>query len=158
VDLTKIESPARSPLSLGGLRCTVAGPTDGSDDRGMADVEVPQYHELLWPTLQAVSELGGSASISEIMETVIKREGFTDEQQSVLHNNGPNTETAYRLAWARTYLKGMRLLANSARGVWTLTDEGTALLTDPTMTGKQRRQRVRELWAAYVFIHAVCVG
>jgi restriction system protein len=116
----------------------------------MAVVEVPQYHELLWPTLQAVSELGGSASISEIVETVIKREGFTDEQQSVLHNDGPTTEIAYRLAWARTYLKGMRLLTNSARGVWALTDGGAALLTEPTMVDEQRRQRVRELWAGYV--------
>jgi hypothetical protein len=30
--------------------------------------------------LRAVGELGGSASISEIVETVIKREGFSDAQ------------------------------------------------------------------------------
>lgn len=115
----------------------------------MTDAEIPQYHEFLWPTLQAVSELGGSASISEIVETVIRREGFTDQQQAVLHNDGPNTEIAYRLAWARTYLKGMGLLTNSARGVWTLTDDGAGLLTDPLATDDTRRQRVRELWSAY---------
>ncbi|MGH3155657.1 MAG: winged helix-turn-helix domain-containing protein [Streptosporangiaceae bacterium] len=71
----------------------------------MTATEVPQYHELLWPALQAVAELGGSASIGEIVETVIKREGFTDNQQAVLHNDGPETEIGYRLAWARTYLK-----------------------------------------------------
>jgi restriction system protein len=61
---------------------------------------------MLWPTLQAVAELdGGSASIGEIVETVIKREGFKDAQQAVLHNNGPETEIGYRLAWGRTYLK-----------------------------------------------------
>lgn len=111
---------------------------------------MPQYHELLWPALQAVAELGGSASISEIVETVIKREGFTDAQQAVLHNNGPETEIGYRLAWARTYLKGMGLLTNSARGVWALTDEGTALLTDPSTTDRQRRERVRELWQVHL--------
>jgi restriction system protein len=47
----------------------------------MATGDVPPYHELLWPALQAVAELGGSASISEIVETVIKREGFSDAQQ-----------------------------------------------------------------------------
>ena len=97
----------------------------------MAAGDVPPYHELLWPALQAVAELGGSASISEIVETVIKREGFSDAQQAVLHNDGPETEIGYRLAWARTYLKGMGLLTNSSRGVWALTDDGTALLTDP---------------------------
>jgi restriction system protein len=116
----------------------------------MTTAEVPQYHELLWPALQAVAELGGSAWISEIAETVIKREGFTDAQQAVLHNDGPETEISYRLAWARTYLKGMGLLTNSSRGVWALTDDGTSLLTDPSLTDVQRRKRVRDLWQAYL--------
>ena len=116
----------------------------------MAKANVPQYNEMLWPVLQAVAELGGSASIGEIVETVIKREGFSDAQQAVLHNNGPETEIGYRLAWARTYLKGMGLLTNSTRGVWALTDEGTALLTDPSSADVQRRERVRELWAAHL--------
>ena len=112
--------------------------------------DVPPYQELLSPTLQAVAELGGSASIGEIVETVIKREGFSDAQQAVLHNDGPETEIGYRLAWARTYLKGMGLLTNSSRGVWTLTDDGTALLTDPSATDDQRSKRVHELWARYL--------
>lgn len=116
----------------------------------MPTADVPQYSELLWPALQALAELGGSASIGEIVETVIKREAFTDAQQAVLHNNGPETEIGYRLAWARTYLKGMGLLTNSARGVWALTDDGTALLTDPSATDDQRRERVKELWSAHL--------
>ena len=111
---------------------------------------MPPYHELLWPALQAVADLGGSASISEIVETVIKREGFSDAQQAVLHNDGPETEIGYRLAWARTYLKGMGLLTNSSRGVWALTDEGTALVTDPSATDDQRSERIRELRARYL--------
>jgi restriction system protein len=66
--------------------------------------DIPLYHELLWPILQAVLELGGSASIGEIVETVIKGEGLSDGQQAVLHNDGPGTELAYRLGWARTEL------------------------------------------------------
>jgi len=72
----------------------------------MAAAGVPQDHELLWPVLAAVSEHGGSASIDEIVETVTKREGFSETQQSVLHNDGLETEIGYRLAWARTHLKG----------------------------------------------------
>jgi restriction system protein len=116
----------------------------------MADTEVPAYHELLWPTLQSVSQLGGSASISEIVEAVTAHERFTDDQQAVLHNDGPQTEVGYRLAWARTHLKGMGLLTNSERGVWALTDEGTALLTDPGLNAEGRRDRVRQAWTAYV--------
>ena len=116
----------------------------------MAAADLPLYHELLEPALQAVLELGGSASISEIVETVIRREDFSDAQQAVLHNDGPGTEIGYRLAWARTYLKGMGLLTNSSRGVWSLTEDGTALLTDPSVTDTQRRGRVRRLRAEYL--------
>jgi restriction system protein len=116
----------------------------------MAAGDVTPYHELLLPALQAVGELGGSASIGEIVETVIKREGFSDAQQAVLHNDGPETEIGYRLAWARTYLKGMGLLTNSSRGVWAVTDDGTALLTDPSATDDQRSERIQELRARYI--------
>jgi restriction system protein len=116
----------------------------------MSKAGVPQYNDMLWPVLQAVAELGGSASIGEIVETVIKREGFSEAQQAVLHNNGPETEIGYRLAWARTYLKAMGLLTNSTRGVWALTDEGTVLLTDSDATDDQRREQVRELWSTHL--------
>jgi restriction system protein len=127
--------------------------TEAQDTRDwqiMAAADIPLYHELLEPALQAVLELGGSASISEIVETVIRREGFSDAQQAVLHNDGPGTEIGYRLAWARTYLKGMGLLTNSSRGVWSLAEDGTALLTDPSLTDIQRGERIRGLRAQYL--------
>jgi restriction system protein len=77
-----------------------------------------------------VRALGGSGSIDEIVETVLQRQDFTEEQQQVLHGDGPQTEIEYRLAWARTYLKFMGLLINSRRGVWTLTEEGRSVLKD----------------------------
>ena len=116
----------------------------------MAAGDIPHYREMLWPTLQAVAELGGSASIGEIVETVIKRDGFSDAQQAVLHNNGPETELGYRLAWARSALKHAGLLTNSTRGVWALTDEGTAMVTDRSVTEEQRRELVREKWSDYL--------
>lgn len=93
----------------------------------VGETTLPAYSELLWPTVQAVRRLGGSASIDEIVETVVEQEEFTDAQQQVLHGDGPQTEIEYRLAWARTYLKGMGLLVNSRRGVWSLTEEGRSI-------------------------------
>ncbi len=87
-------------------------------------VVVPAYSDLLWPTLQTAIALGGSASIAELDAAVIEREQLTPEQQSVLLSGGPQTVVQNRLAWARTYLKGMGLFANSARGVWSVTPEG----------------------------------
>jgi restriction system protein len=108
--------------------------------------DLPQYPDLLWTTLRAVGELGGSASISEIAESVIKRESFSDEQQAVLHLNGPQTEIEYRLAWARTVLRWIGLLSNSSRGVWALTDEAKLMLADPS---GYDHQRLRDLWRSY---------
>jgi restriction system protein len=44
----------------------------------------------------------------------------------------------------------MGLLTNSARGVWALTDDGTALLTNPALSETQRRARVRAAWSAHL--------
>lgn len=79
---------------------------------------------MLWPTLQTAIALGGSASIAELDAAVIDRERYSPKQQEVLHGDGPLTEIQYRLGWARTYLKGMGLLTNSKRGVWTVTETG----------------------------------
>ncbi|MBN3459591.1 restriction endonuclease [Mycobacterium sp. DSM 3803] len=89
-------------------------------------VWVPPYTDMLWPTLRAAIALGGSASIAELDAAVIDREQFSADQQNVLHGDGPKTEIQYRLAWARTYLKGMGLLTNSKRAVWTVTEAGQA--------------------------------
>jgi restriction system protein len=85
---------------------------------------MPAYWEFQWPTVQAIQELGGSGSIDEIVAKVLEREQYTQQQRDALHNGGPQTEIEYRLAWARTYLKGMGILNNSQRGVWSLTDKG----------------------------------
>jgi restriction system protein len=85
---------------------------------------VPSHVTMLWPTLEAVKAIGGSGTIEEINEKVVELEQFSEEQQSILHDDGPRNEIEYRLAWARTYLKGMGALENSARGVWSITDEG----------------------------------
>jgi restriction system protein len=82
------------------------------------------YSDLLRPTVSAVRTLGGSGSIDENVGVVTEQEAYADEQQQVLHGDGPQTEIECRLAWARTYLKFMGLLVNSSRGVWSLTDRG----------------------------------
>jgi hypothetical protein len=86
--------------------------------------EIPPYNELIWPAIVAFRELGGPVSNDELEERVIANEGFDTEQQSVLHKNGPVSEIAYRIGWARTYLKGMGLAQNIGRKIWSLTEAG----------------------------------
>jgi restriction system protein len=94
----------------------------------VAGVAIPSQFELMWPTLQALKDLGGSGRIEEIVETVIEAEGFTEEQQEVRRKPGDRmSKIEYRLAWARNGLKNIGAIENSARGVWAITDLGRGL-------------------------------
>jgi restriction system protein len=95
---------------------------------------IPSVGELLWSTLRAVREIGDSGTIEEIVEKAIELEGFTEEQQAVLHGDGPRTKIEYRLAWARSYLKGMGALDNSERGVWSTTEAGRSMTPEDVVS------------------------
>ncbi|MEI7465477.1 MAG: restriction endonuclease [Burkholderiales bacterium] len=79
------------------------------------------------PLLDAMQALGGSASIEELDTKVAEIEKLPEEVLGQLHDperGGGKSEVAYRLAWARTYLRKFGLLENSSRGVWALTEAG----------------------------------
>lgn len=85
--------------------------------------KMPTFDALMNPLLNALIALGGSGSIDEIYEKVLELEKIDDEISSIPHSPEKSnlTEVAYRLAWARTYLKKYGFLENSSRGVWALT-------------------------------------
>ena len=84
---------------------------------------VPTYDDLFNPVLQALHELGGSGSNSEIDDKVAQLLKLTEEEINEIHL-GNRTKLGYRLAWSRNYLKRYGLLENSSRGVWALTAKG----------------------------------
>lgn len=65
-------------------------------------------------------ELGGSASVTEQEDAVASLLKLSEKDVSEIHR-GTRTKLAYRLAWARHYLKHFGIIENSARGVWSLT-------------------------------------
>ena len=81
----------------------------------------PITRELIIPTLQALKELGGSGTIAEIYEIILKNKklGLTEEMIAEPHlGSTTQTELEYQLAWARTYLKNYGIITNTARRVW----------------------------------------
>ncbi len=84
---------------------------------------IPKYDDLFNPLLQAVRNLGGSASVAEQEDEVATILKLTESEVSEVHR-GNRTKLNYRLAWARNYLKRYGALDNSSRGVWALTSEG----------------------------------
>jgi len=84
---------------------------------------VPTYDAMYNPLLQALGELGGSASVDEMEEKVVELLGLSEEDVNEIHRKN-TTKLRYRLACTRNYLKRYGLLENSSRGVWALTANG----------------------------------
>lgn len=91
--------------------------------------KLPTFDSLMNPLLAALSQLGGSGSVDEVYEKVVEIEQIPEAVLEKLHDpeKSNQTEVAYRLAWARTYLKKFGMLENSSRGVWTLTTKARDL-------------------------------
>lgn len=89
---------------------------------------LPTFDQLLNPLIKALRALGGSGSIQEIYDKVVELERLSEQVLLQPHGeNSDQTEVAYRLAWARSYLKKFGLLENSKRGVWSFTAQAKDL-------------------------------
>ncbi|MEM7558625.1 MAG: restriction endonuclease [Planctomycetota bacterium] len=110
--------------------------------------KVPGYDKLLNPTLMALHQLGGSASIQELVDEMASALDLPSDVVEVPHGSTGRTEIEYRAAWARTYLKNAGLVENSERGVWSLTAKGaqTKKVDGRTLTREvHRKLRERRL-------------
>ena len=104
--------------------------------------------DLLWPTLKALESRGGSASIHELSQDVAGILDLPDDILDVLHNEGPQTKVDYRAGWARTHLKYVRAIDNTARGVWTITERGRKIQTEQELRSLVREDRNRRIQAS----------
>ena len=88
----------------------------------MDTTHIPKFNELMMPVFRVLKSLGGSGKNDEILNGVIADLKLPDEVVDVLHGDQQGlTELAYRLGWAKTYLKRYGVLDNSERGVWSIT-------------------------------------
>ncbi len=86
------------------------------------------FHDILNATLQALHQLGSSGRNQEIHDKAVVILQLSEEEiaKPLKPDQSTPTEIAYRLGWARTYLKHYGLLENSQWGVWALTTLGKA--------------------------------
>lgn len=117
---------------------------------------LPDLPGMMLVTVQALKDLGGSATIQELDEKVIELEGVTEAEQAFTMPRDENrTRVNYYLAWARTYLKRGDALNNSSRGVWALTEGGAAItgldetrpIYDQVTLEERERARLKRLAA-----------
>ena len=87
-------------------------------------VKVPTFDRMINPCFVAIKKLGGSASNEEIYNEVVRQMALPE---AVLEVQQPGhvamSKVAYNLAWARTYLKKVGAIINTARSIWTITSE-----------------------------------
>ncbi|MCT8266938.1 restriction endonuclease [Afifella sp. JA880] len=105
--------------------------------------DVPKLQPCITATVQALKELGNSASNDEINDEVTRILAVPDDVAAVPHKDGSKSALAYRLHWARSYLKKVGAIDNPQRGVWTLTPQGRAM-SEPEIADVERRVRNEE--------------
>lgn len=108
-------------------------------------MSIPKFDALFNPLLEALRDLGGSGSNSELADAVARILQLSDEELEEQTRRG-QPRFSYRLGWARSYLKAYGLLNNSDRGVWSLTEKGTKVHSvDPEEVKRfVRSQHVRQ--------------
>jgi len=96
----------------------------------------PAFQFFIKPTIEALSQLGGSGANSEIYRRVIQITNLSEDIIDEMHSF-TMTEVEYRLMWARTYLKNYGAVENSKQGVWVLTAKGAALAKQADLDVKE---------------------
>lgn len=117
----------------------------------MTEIDIPTHWDLMYPTLAAIQQSGGSASISELETKVPQLAHLSEEQLSVSLDDSKNAGTSkvfYRMGWARTNLKKINAAENRERGVWSITSEGEKYLDfSPKEGAKYLREAVSQAYA-----------
>ena len=116
----------------------------------MTEIDIPTQWALMYPTLVAIQQLGGSATKSELEEEVPRIANISDEQLAVTFPEGFNSagksKVLTEMSWARTNLKGIGAADNSKRGVWSITQTGQEYLE---MTEEEADEQLKKKSSAY---------
>ena len=79
------------------------------------------------PLLQALRDLGGSATPVEARKKIIENEHLSDEVVNETRGKTKVNKFENEVAFARNYLVGAGYIDKSVRGVWTLTEAGKSV-------------------------------
>ena len=116
-------------------------PEDSAQDDTTGDetIPFPNLRELRWPIVQALREIGASASDTELAEHVADAMGLTHEQRTAMIPSGRETRLRNRVSWAAHELKEIEVLHYPEPGRRALTPLGLEVDED----------RIRELRAEF---------
>ena len=90
---------------------------------------IPDFQTLMLPVLRASAV--GEVKISDVVTTLGKQLGLSDEELSELLPSGKQTTFANRVNWAKSYLGKAGLITLTRRGHFEISERGTAVLAVP---------------------------
>ncbi len=85
------------------------------------------------PLIQALKDLGGSATPKEARNKIIENEKLSDEETSATRGETNQNKFSNEVAWARFYLFKAGYIDGSKKGVWSLTDKGNNIEITPAL-------------------------
>lgn len=91
-----------------------------------APADLPMYNQLMWPVIESLKELGGSASTQELLAIVSKKMNISEESQSFRREEKARDELLLRSDWTKWYLKKAGVIDYQDK-VWSLLPAGRAL-------------------------------
>ncbi len=72
------------------------------------------------PTLEAIKQLGGSASTDEIFEKIVENLRLSNSLLEIVNGKTGQSQLQYNLAWVRSMLKKQGFLETSGKGTWAI--------------------------------------
>lgn len=87
----------------------------------------PKFLRFFVPVIEALKELGGSGTPSEVIDLAISKMNITEKEQLKTNKNGGST-IINQAQWAKLYLLKSGYIFSSQRGIWALTEKA---ITEP---------------------------
>jgi restriction system protein len=99
----------------------------------------PQFLKFFIPIVEALKDLGGSGTASEVIDLAIDKLGISEKEQQETIKHG-ESRVRNQAQWARLYLAKSGYISASGRGVWTLTKKSV----DEPLTEDKAMAIIRE--------------
>ena len=109
---------------------------------------LPKWDKLMWVTLGVLRDMRMPVTVDEVAEAVSDRLQLTSEQREVPSHNPRWNYVRFQLGFLVSDLKGVGVLEQPGRGLYSLTDDGRQiskeiLLQRQAERGEQIRERKR---------------
>lgn len=115
--------------------CAWINKSENESNEKPANISKASFLKWFTPLIQALKDLGGSATPKEAIAKIAENEKLSEDVLNETRGKSEMKKFDNEVNWARNYLVYARIIDNSVRGVWTLTQQGyNVIITDEIAT------------------------